>query len=347
MNEEEAKGGGGGMRKRRRRCSIAQSSTSTCCQSNHEIWTSCSRRRKVLYFIILCAGRSTALMSAMPFLCYVRHWKAAVVKKGSCDGHIRAHRGHTVQTQCGRRVVSPFIRLSNTERKSKEFEGEPDEDYDYSTNEAKDDSGEKDDDDDDADADEYFGRFISEAFKEEEGGTSNTKDSDSFTSSSPSSPSPSSEDDILRETKRMMDQQQQQIDLLMKLVQERQPLPPNHLSSAAHIASTPLQPQAQATTTQQKSINVAPLKAMLFIDGTWLYYSLNTRNPRRDAIIPKYGKGWQNNYKVSSLQHSVENYDLKTLFATQVPNSSIISTSTCRLSNRSIGKLCQELFVIR
>ena len=300
MNEEAKEEGGGSRKKRRRRCSIAQSSTSTCCQSNHEIRTSNSRRRKVLYFFIVCVGRSTALMSAMPFLCYVRHRKAAVVKKGSCDGHIRAHRGHTVHTQCGRGVLSPFIRLSNTERKSKEFEGDLDEDYNYSTNEAKVDSGEKDDDDDDADADEYFGRFISEAFKEEEGGTSNTKDSDSLTSSSPSS-----EDDILRETKRMMDQQQQQIDLLMKLVQERQP----SLSSAASIASTPLQPQAQAqaqaTTTQQKSINVAPLKAMLFIDGTWLYYSLNTRNPRRDAIIPKYGKGWQNNYKVSSLQNSV------------------------------------------
>ena len=48
-------------------------------------------------------------------------------------------------------------------------------------------------------------------------------------------------------------------------------------------------------------MNVAPLKAMLFIDGTWLYYSLNTREKSRDPIITKYGPGWQNNSKVNWL----------------------------------------------
>ena len=40
------------------------------------------------------------------------------------------------------------------------------------------------------------------------------------------------------------------------------------------------------------------IKAMLFVDGTWLYYSLNSRNSNRDPIVPKFGHGWQNNYKV-------------------------------------------------
>jgi hypothetical protein len=42
---------------------------------------------------------------------------------------------------------------------------------------------------------------------------------------------------------------------------------------------------------------LAPLKAMFFIDGTWLYYSLHRRNEERDPIVKKFGKGWQYRYK--------------------------------------------------
>lgn len=42
---------------------------------------------------------------------------------------------------------------------------------------------------------------------------------------------------------------------------------------------------------------LAPLKAMFFIDGTWLYYSLHRRNEDRDPIVKKFGKGWQYRYK--------------------------------------------------
>ncbi len=42
---------------------------------------------------------------------------------------------------------------------------------------------------------------------------------------------------------------------------------------------------------------VAPLKAMLFIDGTWLYYSLYRRKEELDPIVKKFGKGWPYRYR--------------------------------------------------
>jgi paraquat-inducible protein B len=52
------------------------------------------------------------------------------------------------------------------------------------------------------------------------------------------------------------------------------------------------------TASKQELKNVAPLKAMLFIDGTWLYYSLYCRNRESDNITANFGMGWQNKYKV-------------------------------------------------
>lgn len=154
---------------------------------------------------------------------------------------------------------------------------------------------------DDVGAEVYYGRFISEALKEEEmiKGAKPQEDVGAASTDYESDP-PGKDGDALSETKRMMEQQQQQIDLLMKMVQQQQqqgrqqlspvPSPTNLGPSAASSASSP--------SANQRSINVAPLKAMLFIDGTWLYYSLNTRNPSRDPLIPKFGQGWQNHYKV-------------------------------------------------
>lgn len=50
--------------------------------------------------------------------------------------------------------------------------------------------------------------------------------------------------------------------------------------------------------TQSNMMPVVPLKAMLFIDGTWLYYSLYRREEKFDPIVKKYGKGWQYRYKI-------------------------------------------------
>jgi len=44
-------------------------------------------------------------------------------------------------------------------------------------------------------------------------------------------------------------------------------------------------------------VPLAPLKAMLFIDGTWLYYSLYRRKEEFDPIVKKFGKGWQYRYR--------------------------------------------------
>ncbi len=45
------------------------------------------------------------------------------------------------------------------------------------------------------------------------------------------------------------------------------------------------------------NLPLAPLKVMLFIDGTWLYYSLHRRKEDRDPIVQKFGRGWQYRYK--------------------------------------------------
>ncbi|KAL7541340.1 hypothetical protein ACHAXR_011966 [Thalassiosira sp. AJA248-18] len=240
--------------------------------------------------MILSIGRSMALMSSLPLLHHGHRRGNGVlltpVKGGSCVGQHMLLHCHLLRGP-GRRF-SPWGRTLNSVKMEDDI-GDLDEDG-YSTTDAKG-SG----DEDDNDEDEYLGRFISDAFKGEEEGES---------SSSP--PSEDDDDDTsLDETKRMMEQQQEQINLLMKLVQQqqgRQQLPPtseNRIRADATQSSS--RQQSQTPMTQQNSINVAPLKAMLFIDGTWLYYSLNSRKSHRDAIIPKFGVGWQNNHKVDWL----------------------------------------------
>ena len=50
--------------------------------------------------------------------------------------------------------------------------------------------------------------------------------------------------------------------------------------------------------TQGSVAPVVPLKAMMFIDGTWLYYSLYRRKEEFDPIVKKFGKGWQYRYRI-------------------------------------------------
>ncbi|KAL3806630.1 hypothetical protein ACHAXA_009985 [Cyclostephanos tholiformis] len=154
-----------------------------------------------------------------------------------------------------------------------------------------------DDEGDDVSADEYFGRFISEALKDEE---MNKNSATTKVLLSPiSKDSSSSPDD--GDVRCMIQQQQQQIDLLMKLVKQGRQQFPLQSETTDRIDTTETNaapPFTSEISSKQEVKNVAPLKAMLFIDGTWLYYSLNTRNPKRDVIIAKFGMGWQNNYKV-------------------------------------------------
>jgi uncharacterized coiled-coil protein SlyX len=161
---------------------------------------------------------------------------------------------------------------------------------DYATKGAEHDR-EKDDFIED-EADDYIGKFISDALEE--------KTSAGLKSSG-------DEPLALLETKRMIEKQQQQIDLLMNLVKQQnqqQLASPSQGGSSSSRPNSDQSPSGNKSQSSQPkaSTNVAPLKANLFIDGTWLYYSLNTRNPDRCPIIKKYGKGWQNNYKVDWLK---------------------------------------------
>ena len=140
--------------------------------------------------------------------------------------------------------------------------------------------------DDDTDSDEYLQHLISDAINEEEkliNIPSRQKNSVALANDESSA-----KDSTMEETKRMMEQQQQQIDLLMKLVQAQQ---------------QPTETTNHEIPSKQKehAVNVTPLKVMIFIDGTWLYYSLHARKKDRCTVTRKFGKGWQANYKVDWL----------------------------------------------
>lgn len=126
--------------------------------------------------------------------------------------------------------------------------------------------------------------------------------------------------------RKVMEQQQKQIDMLMKMVQQQQASGDESITSPAvpsryrpsearkNMRTVPTQteynPQndtsfvstEQIVSTSQPvpstqppsniNVNMAPLKAMLFIDGTWLYYSLH----RRGIIERKYGRNWRAKY---------------------------------------------------
>jgi hypothetical protein len=259
-----------------------------------------SARKSVLFLsIMLRIGHSMVLVSPAALSVYACHrWKG--VSSSRVEGFCNVDQ-NLLSSRIGT-ASSRFISALNSASKvisdaysEDDFDGKIDENG-YSSTEAK----VGDDEGDDVSADEYFGRFMSEALKEEDMiKNPGTKEELSSPNTEGASSSPDDGD-----VKRMMQQQQQQIDLLMKLVKQgRQQLPPqsdspptNDRMGTKETYSAP--PFTSATATKQNSKNVAPLKAMLFIDGTWLYYSLNTRNPKRDVIIAKFGMGWQNNYKV-------------------------------------------------
>ena len=156
---------------------------------------------------------------------------------------------------------------------------------DYATKDTKHDREKDDLTDDEDEADDYIGKFISGALE---------------VKTSTGEKSSEDEPSALIETKQMIEKQQQQIDLLMNLVkqQHQQQLSPSQEGSSRSSNEQSLSGTKSQSLQPKPSTNVAPLKANLFVDGTWLYYSLNTRNPDRCPIIKKFGKGWQNNYKV-------------------------------------------------
>lgn len=85
------------------------------------------------------------------------------------------------------------------------------------------------------------------------------------------------------DTKQLIDAQQKQINKLMELLAAK---------------SSTSDDTAQHSAFQRSKISLPPLKVMLFIDGTWLYYSLHTREDSRCPIQQKFGPGWQFKYNV-------------------------------------------------
>lgn len=81
-----------------------------------------------------------------------------------------------------------------------------------------------------------------------------------------------------------LNQQQKQINLLMQLLQNQ-----NKQTSSVDLQDAPI-----ATT----PLALAPSKVMLFIDGTWLYYSLHERREQHCPLIKKYGRGWQQRFTI-------------------------------------------------
>jgi hypothetical protein len=92
-----------------------------------------------------------------------------------------------------------------------------------------------------------------------------------------------------------VEDQQKKINMLLEALESK-----NKDGKLADFDSSDAEPKAYPAATGQKEVQVtsAPLKVMLFIDGTWLYYSLHERDDQSDPIVQRYGKGWQFKYNV-------------------------------------------------
>jgi len=103
-----------------------------------------------------------------------------------------------------------------------------------------------------------------------------------------------------------IEEQQRQIDLLMKMVQQQNKNVDDNSSSkkseSRTLNSDNIKSNEISTINTDSPKNnvgaVAPLKAMMFIDGTWLYYSIHERRGDKCPITPAYGRGWQQHYAV-------------------------------------------------
>lgn len=90
-----------------------------------------------------------------------------------------------------------------------------------------------------------------------------------------------------KETQDLIEAQQKQIDMLVDLVSSSlKPRQNENLERAGSESPDAFQP------------TLRPLKAMLFIDGTWLYYSLHEREDEWCPLLQRFGRGWQYKYNI-------------------------------------------------
>jgi hypothetical protein len=141
-----------------------------------------------------------------------------------------------------------------------------------------------------------------------------------------------SEEDDEDETLTQIQKQQKQIDFLMNVIQKQsatkksakksiqedeedllpKPLPgmfddeeDNNKRSVDttetlkndSLFADPIQTPAPLAPLPSSGGQLPPLKTMLFIDGTWFYYSIYRRKPSECPICKKYGAGWQYRYR--------------------------------------------------
>jgi uncharacterized LabA/DUF88 family protein len=104
-------------------------------------------------------------------------------------------------------------------------------------------------------------------------------------------------------------EQQKQIDQLLNILTERSTASASSSSSSTSSSPPPMLQverslghddahNAAAAAIPTTTVGVVPVKAMLFIDGTWLYYSIHEREPHLCPIIQKFGHGWQHRYRI-------------------------------------------------
>jgi uncharacterized LabA/DUF88 family protein len=89
----------------------------------------------------------------------------------------------------------------------------------------------------------------------------------------------------------IVDEQRKQIEMLMRIMK----------TSNQYLAQTitaQQQPQIPGVNTMVQTAQLIPLKSMMFIDGTWLYYSIYGRQETQCSVTKRFGRGWQHYYRV-------------------------------------------------
>ena len=90
---------------------------------------------------------------------------------------------------------------------------------------------------------------------------------------------------LLEETQKKIDQQQKQIEQLLGLfANQQQSTPPIDATPVRELPPPPVQ--------------LTPIKAMAFIDGTWLYYAIYQRPSEECPIAQRFGHDWLITHRV-------------------------------------------------
>jgi hypothetical protein len=115
--------------------------------------------------------------------------------------------------------------------------------------------------------------------------------------------------ETIQRLEKQLSDQKRQIDTLMHVMKTSGVAPPSSQSESDSPPQSAVEPvpattsalasvPGTATSSNQQGGGAEPLKAMLFIDGTWLYYSLFTRSEQFCPVTRRFGKYWYHYYYV-------------------------------------------------